>query len=122
LGFVRVKAKIWNIESLENVKEVTLLADTGDIYTVLPGSLLKSLGVKSIGKRKFRLANNQVLEKEIGIIGIEVNGVKTYTIAVFGDENVYLLGAVTLEELGLEVDPVKGELKPLELLLMTVSN
>ncbi|MEM1569953.1 MAG: hypothetical protein QXM89_05340 [Candidatus Bathyarchaeia archaeon] len=57
-------------------------------------------------------------EKEIGIIGVEVNGVKTHTIVVFGDENVYLLGVVTLEELGLEVDPIKGELKPLELLLM----
>jgi len=122
LGFVKVKAKIWNIENLENVREITLLADAGAIYTVLPETLLKSLGVKSIGKRKFRLANNQIIEKEVGIIGIEVNGIKTYTMAVFGDENVYLLGVVTLEELGLEVDPIKGELKPLELLLMTVSN
>jgi len=121
-GFVRVKAKVWNVESLENVKEVILLAGTDAIYTVLPESLLKSLGVKSIGKRKFKLANNQIIEKEVGIIGIEVNGVKTYTITVFGDENVYLLGVVTLEELGLEVDPIKGELKPLELLLMAVSN
>ncbi|MBS7611059.1 Retroviral aspartyl protease [Candidatus Bathyarchaeota archaeon] len=118
MGFVRVKAKVWNVENLENSMEVTLLADTGAIYTVLPESLLKSLGVKSIGRRRFRLANNQILEKEIGIIGIEVNGLKTHTIAVFGDENVYLLGVVTLEELGLEVDPVKGGLKPLELLLM----
>lgn len=119
MGFVRVKAKLWNIKSPENAKEVTLLADTGAIYTVLPKSLLELLGIKSIGKRRFRLANNQVLEREIGIIGIEVNDLKTHTIAVFGDENVYLLGVVTLEELGLEVDPVKGELKPLELLLMT---
>ncbi|MEM1538703.1 MAG: retroviral-like aspartic protease family protein [Candidatus Nezhaarchaeales archaeon] len=118
MGFIRVKAKVWNVESPENIREVTLLADTGAIYTVLPESLLKSLGVKSIGRRRFRLANNQVLEKEVGIIGIEINNIKTYSITVFGDENVYLLGVVTLEELGLEVDPIKGELKPLELLLM----
>ncbi|MBO3810240.1 MAG: Retroviral aspartyl protease [Candidatus Brockarchaeota archaeon] len=118
MGFVRVKARVWNIESPENATEVTLLADSGAIYTVLPESLLKSIGVKSIGRRRFRLANNQVLEKDIGIVGMEVNGVKTHTIAVFGDENVYLLGVVTLEELGLEVDPIRGELKPLELLLM----
>jgi hypothetical protein len=31
---------------------------------------------------------------------------------------VYLPGAATLEELGLEVDPVKGEPRPMELLLM----
>ena len=29
-----------------------------------------------------------------------------------------VLGAATLEELGLQVDPVMGELKPLELLLL----
>ncbi|MCX8204642.1 MAG: Retroviral aspartyl protease [Candidatus Nezhaarchaeota archaeon] len=118
MGFVRVKARVWNIESPGDVREVVLLADTGAIYTVLPGSFLRSLGVKSIGRRKFRLANNQVLEREVGIIGVEVNGIKTHSIAIFGDEGVYLLGVVTLEELGLEVDPVRGELRPLELLLM----
>ncbi|MDW8044907.1 MAG: retroviral-like aspartic protease family protein [Nitrososphaerota archaeon] len=118
MDFVKVKARVWNVENPGNVREVTLLADTGAIYTVLPESLLKSLGIRSMGRRRFRLANNQVLEKEIGIIGIEVNDIKAHSIAVFGDENVYLLGIVTLEELGLEVDPIKGELKPLELLLM----
>jgi len=74
--------------------------------------------VKPIGKRKFKLANNQVIEREIGIIGIEVQGIKVHTITIFDDEEVYLLGEVTLEELGLEVDPVEGKLKPMELLLM----
>ena len=54
----------------------------------------------------------------MGIIGIEIKGIKTHTIAVFGDIGIYLLGVVTLEELGLEVDPIKGELRPMELLLM----
>lgn len=118
MGFVRVRARVWNIEKPEEVAEVELLADTGAIYTVLPASLLRSLGVRSIGKRRFRLANNQVLEREIGLVGIEVHGATTHTVVVFGDEGVYLLGVVTLEELGLEVDPVKGELRPMELLLM----
>ncbi|MEL9941137.1 MAG: hypothetical protein QW348_04575 [Ignisphaera sp.] len=43
---------------------------------------------------------------------------KTHTIAVFGNENIYLLGIVTLEELGLEIDLVKGGLRPMEPLLM----
>lgn len=106
------------MEKPENALEVELLADTGAIYTVLPRSLLGALGVKSIGKRRFKLANNQTIERDVGIIGIAVQGSKTHTIAFFGDENVNLLGVVTLEELGFEVDPVKGELKPLELLLM----
>jgi len=118
VGFVRVKAKVWNVEKPESAREVLLLADTGAIYTVLPRSLLEEMGVKSIGKRKFKLADNRVVERDVGIVGIEVQGVRAHTIAVFGDEGVYLLGVTTLEELGLEVDPVKGELRPMELLLM----
>jgi predicted aspartyl protease len=117
VGFVRVKAKVWNVEKPERAREVLLLADTGAIYTVLPRSLLEEMGVKSVGKRKFKLANNQVVERDAGIVGIEVQGVRAHTIAVFGDEGVYLLGVTTLEELGLEVDPAKGELRPMELLL-----
>ena len=115
---MKVKAKIWHIEKPQEVKEVELLADTGAIYTVLPASLLRELGVKPIGRRRFRLADNRVVEREVGIIGIEVQGATAHTIAVFGDEGIHLLGVVTLEELGFEVDTVKGELRPMELLLM----
>jgi len=116
LGYVR--AGVWNIDCPEDVREVELLADTGAIYTVLPASFLRELGVEPIGRRRFRLANNEVIEREVGIVGIEVQGIRAHTIVVFGDEDVYLLGVVTLEELGLEVDPISGELRPLELLLM----
>jgi Predicted aspartyl protease len=116
--FDRVKAKVWNVENPLNAREVILLVDTGATYTVLPRSLLEEMGVKSIGKRKFKLANNQVVERDVGIIGIEVQGIRAHTLAVFGDESIYLLGATTLEELGLEVDAVKRELRPMELLLM----
>ncbi len=118
MGYIRVRARIWNIEKPTEIKEVELLVNTGAIYTVLPSTLLRSMGVKPVGRRRFRLADNRVVEREVGIIGIEVEGVKTHTPVVFGDENVYLLGTVTLEELGLEVDPVTRKLKPAELLLM----
>ena len=118
LGYVRVKARIWNVERPQEARVIELLADTGAIYTVLPSSLLRELGVTPIGRRRFRLANNQVVERDVGIIGIEIQGITTHTLTVFGDEGVYLLGVVTLEELGLEVDPVRGELRQIELLLM----
>ncbi|HWQ17883.1 MAG TPA: aspartyl protease family protein [Sulfolobales archaeon] len=120
MGYVRVNARVWCIES-GMARDVTLLADTGAIYTVLPRSLLEDLGVKPIGKRRFRLADGRVVEREIGLIGIEIGGQAIHTITVFGDEGIYLLGVVTLEELGLQVDPVSGELKPLELLLMALA-
>jgi len=118
LGYIRVKARVWNVGNPLASREVELLTDTGAVYTVLPSSLLKELGVEPVGRRRFRLANNQVVERDVGVVGIEVKGIRVHTVAIFGDEGVYLLGVVTLKELGLEVDPVKGELRPMELLLM----
>lgn len=118
MGYIRVKAKVWNVEDESISRVVELIADTGAVYTVMPSSVLMEMKVKPIGKRRFRLANNQVIEREVGIIGIEVEGIRAHTLVVFGDEQVYLLGVVTLEELGLEVDPIKGKLKAMELLLM----
>ena len=122
MGYIRVKARIWNVENPSISRHVEFLVDTGAIYSVLPSSLLKELGVEPIGRRKFKLANNQVIERDVGIIGIEVEGIKTHTTVIFGDEGVYLLGVVTLEELGLEVDPIKGKLRAMELLLMLSSS
>jgi len=118
VGYVKVRAEIWNIDESNLRKDIELLADIGAIYTVVPASVLNQLKIRVIGKRKFRLANNEVVERDIGIIGIKINDLTTHSIVIFGDENVYFLGTVTLEELGLKVNPVTGKLEPLELLLM----
>ena len=68
---------------------------------------------------RLRLADGRVVEKPVGEVGVEVEGYRaTATPVVFGDEGVYLLGAVTVEQLGLAPDPVEKRLKPVEALLM----
>jgi clan AA aspartic protease len=118
VGFIKVRTRVWNPFKPDDVREVEVLVDTGAIYSVLPSSLLKSMNVPVIGVRRFKLANNQVVEREVGVISVEVQGIRAHTLAVFGDEGIHLLGVIALEELGLEVDPIKGELRPMELLLM----
>jgi predicted aspartyl protease len=59
---VKVKARVWDVFKPDDVREVEVLVDTGAIYSVLPSSLLKSMSVSVIGVRRFRLANNQVVE------------------------------------------------------------
>lgn len=42
-----------------------------------------------------------------------------YITVVFGEENdTQVLGVTALEELGMQIDPITGELKPMELLLL----
>ena len=48
LGYVKVKARIWNIEEPNYYRDIELLADTGAIYTVVPASILNELKIKVI--------------------------------------------------------------------------
>jgi len=118
-GFVRVKVKVRNIKKPKLEAELELLADTGAIYTIVSRKQLEALGIKPKGKRRFKIADGKVIEREVGAAEVEINGESTYSIIVFGEpEDAQVLGVTTLEELGLQVDPVSGQLKPLELLLL----
>jgi len=119
MGVFRVKAKVWNPFKPENAVKVELVVDTGATYTVLPAKVLDELGIKAIRLARLRLADNRVIEKPLGEIGIEIEGYRaSATPVVFGDKDIYLLGAVTMEQLGLAPDPLEKRLKPTEALLM----
>jgi len=119
LGVFTVPAKVWNPSRPGRAVDVELLVDTGATYTVLPASLLRELGVEGQRLARLRLAGGRVVEGWVGEVGIEVGGRRaSATPAVFGDEGIYLLGSVTMEQLGLAPDPVEKRLKPVEALLM----
>ncbi|MFP3303538.1 MAG: retroviral-like aspartic protease family protein [Caldivirga sp.] len=106
-----------------NKVEVELIADTGATYTVISTSTLNKLGINPTRTVKLRLADNRVIEKPMGEVGIEIEGYRaSATPAIFGDGGINLLGSVILEQLGLAPDPVLKRLRPTEALLMFLSN
>lgn len=119
MGYTKVKAVVANPFERVRRQEVELLADTGAIYSMLPGSLLKGLGISTSGRRRSRIASGEVEEYPIGEAYIEVEGVGVTSLVVFGAEgSIPLLGVTTLELLGFHVDPISGKLEPIELLLL----
>ena len=123
MGVFKVKATIWNPLNRERKISVNLIVDTGSTYTVLPADILQQLGIKPIRVTKLRLADNRVVEKPLGEIGIEIEGyTASATPVVFGEEGVYLLGSVTMEQLGLAPDPLQKKLKPVEALMMQLQS
>ena len=119
MGIFRVRALIWNPVDPSKRYEVELIVDTGATYTVLPKSLLEKIGVKPFRTIRLRLADGRIVEKPLGEIGIEIMGYKaSATPVVFGEEDIFLLGSVTLEQLSLAPDPIEKKLKPVEALLM----
>ena len=95
------------------------LVDSGAVYTVMPKSELKKLGIKPTSTREFILANGEVMEMPVGNAYFEYKGKIGAAPVVFGDsDDVYLLGATTLEAFGMILDPIHRELKPLPMTLM----
>lgn len=119
MGVFSVKAKVWNIADKSKLVEAMFIVDTGATYTLMPSSALKALGVKPIRSAKLRLADSKLVEKPIGEIAIEIDGYSaSATPVIFGEKGVHLLGATTMEQLGLAPDPIEKKLKPAEALLM----
>lgn len=104
-----------SVSSLEgsDPREIEATVDTGATYTVLPTVLLEELGIEPARKGIFEMGDGRRVEMDIGELRVRINGGSVVTPVIFGsDDSAPLLGAVTLEELQLAVDPVAGRLVP----------
>ncbi len=100
-------------------EEISALVDTGATFTVVPASILERLGVARADMARMRLADDRVIERDIGETRVRLEGKTLNTVVVFGDEGALpLLGEYTLERALLAVDPVDQCLMPTEALLM----
>jgi clan AA aspartic protease len=105
----------------ERIEYVDALVDTGASHSIFPRSLLTALGIAPTERLSFRLADERRREFEIGTARIMLDNRERYNTVVFGDDGMQpLLGAITLEDFALAVDPAGQRLLPAEGLLMTL--
>ena len=97
---------------------VKALVDTGATYSMIPASVLERLGIMPARSRRFRVANSERVEYQTALAYFETGGYEGEARVVFGPEGEYLLGATTLEDMLLAVDPVGKRLVPEEALLL----
>ncbi len=97
---------------------VKFLVDSGAIYSVVPKRTLEKLGVKPHSHRTFILADGTEVKRRIGDVVFRLDGRQGAAPVIFGEPgDSALLGAVTLEALGVLLDPLKRELRPLPMVL-----
>lgn len=118
MGIVYLKLKIINPAHPRKKRECEFLIDSGAVYSVVPADILKKLGIKPTSTQEFILANGEIIKRAIGNAFFEYQGKIRAAPVVFGDKGIYLLGATTLEALGMILDPIRRELKPLPMILM----
>ena len=101
----------------ERAVDANVMVDTGATYTVIPRAMADRLGLPVDRKRRVRTANGTV-ELDSSWLFIDLLGQHNPTRILIGDQvNRPLLGVVTLEEMGLGVDPSTGELRQAEAFL-----
>ena len=113
-----MEIEVGNPANPEVTEKLEFLIDSGAIYSVVPRPVLDKLGIRPLTEQTFRLADGSKIVRKKGIAlfryGDRVGGADV----IFGEEgNHTLLGAFTLEALGLSLDPLRRELKPLPMLL-----
>ena len=86
---------------------VDVLVDTGSELSWLPKQLLLDIGINSRGKKSFRTATGQIVERDYGYAILAAEGYATVDEIVFADESdAYLLGVRTIEGFGVMVDNI----------------
>lgn len=118
VGLTHIKVSIANPARPKRAIELTFLVDSGAIYSVIPAALLRKLGVKPHSKRTFILADGSEITRKIGDVAFRLDGRQGAAPVIFGEkEDSTLLGSVSLEALGMVLDPMKRELRPLPMML-----
>lgn len=112
MSFFRVNIDICDLHGLR-FETVEALVDTGASDTRVPRPLLERLGVQPLERWPFRIADERIIEYDVGQTHVRIAGRTRYANVVFGDEGSQpLLGASTLESFGLGVDPKGHRLIP----------
>ena len=122
MGIAVLKIEIANPAKPNVTQELEFLVDSGAIYSVVPSAVLKKLGIKPLVTEEFRLADGSKIFRKKGVAvfkyGKRVGGADV----IFGEKgDSLLLGAFTLEALGLALDPLRRCLKPLPMVLARCS-
>jgi clan AA aspartic protease len=118
MGLTALEIEVGNPATPEVTEKVEFLIDSGAIYSVVPTPILRKLGINPIAKQEFRLVDGTKVVREKGVAFLKYGKRADGADVIFGEEgDSVLLGAFTLEALGLALDPLRRELKPLPMIL-----
>ena len=101
--------------------DIDALVDTGATYSLLPRDIADQLGIMAAGQRSFQLADDSIVNYDVGEARLRLQGDELTVLVVLAPEGTPpLLGATALELFGLAADPVNQRLIPVPALLKTL--
>ncbi len=123
MGLTALHVEVGNPAEPDVTETLEFLVDSGAVYSVVPKHVLDRLGILPLVEQEFRLADGSGITRRKGValfkLGERVGGADV----IFGEEgDSQLLGAFTLEALGLALDPLRRELRELPMVLGGMPN
>jgi clan AA aspartic protease len=118
MGLTHVRAQIANPARPARKASIKFLVDSGAVYSLVPATTLRRLGIRPHSTRTFILSDGTEITREMGDAVFRIDGQQGASPVIFGErDDAALLGTVSLESLGLLLDPLKRVLRPLPMVL-----
>ncbi len=118
MGLTHVRARISNPARPRSASTLRFLVDSGAVYSVVPRTVLRRLGIRAHSSRTFILADGTEITRPMGDATFRIGDNLGASPVIFGEkDDASLLGMVSLESLGLMLDPMKRVLRPLPMVL-----
>ena len=100
-----VRVELLSLDESRGV-ELEVVVDTGATFTMVSKSVAEQLGFVGRIRRRLRLGDNDLVERDIGPLLMRYEGeTMVVPIAVGAEGEIPVLGATAMEILGLWVDP-----------------
>ena len=119
MGITLLDVTIGNLADRRRTAAVECIVDSGAIFAIVPARVLRRIGVRADRSEEFTLADGTHVRRRMGDALFAIAGQRGASPVIFGEPgDATVMGAVTLETLGLMLDPLRRELKPLPMLLV----
>ena len=118
MGITTAILRVREHRKADKYADVEFLVDSGAVYSVVPGKVLDELEIEPYKEMSFSLADGTTLRRRVSSAYFELEGEGGPAPVVYGEEgDSALLGATTLESIGLVLNPFTRTLHPMRMLM-----
>lgn len=118
MGITTAILRVREHRKSDRFADVEFLVDSGAVYSLVPGKILDELEIEPYREMSFALADGTSVKRKVSSAYFEFEGEGGPAPVVYGEEgDTALLGATTLESIGLVLNPFTRTLHPMRLLM-----
>jgi predicted aspartyl protease len=118
MGLTSLVVEVANPSRPAVSERLTFTVDSGAVYSVVPATVLRRLRIRTVKREVFQLADGTRIVRRKGVALFTYGERRGGADVIFGEKgDSVLLGALTLEALGLMLDPLRRQLRPLPMIL-----